>query len=77
MEAHLMSELVQDPPVNMERRKVISAAARLRLQLRESKNRGAIPPELEGLDDDDFFRADYEGLKRIVDGVMKKGGRMG
>jgi hypothetical protein len=75
LEAYLMSELVQDPPVNVERRKVISAAARLRLQLREAKTRGVIPPELEGLDDGDFLRADFEGLKRIVERVVKKGGR--
>jgi hypothetical protein len=60
------------PPVNVERRKVISAAARLRLQLREAKTKGVIPPELEGLDDGDFLRADFEGLKRIVDRVVKK-----
>jgi len=75
LEAYLMSELVQDPPVNVKRRRVISAAARLRLQLREAKTRGVIPPELEGLDDGDFLRADFEGLKRIVDRIAKKGGR--
>jgi hypothetical protein len=67
-----MSELVQDPPVNVERRKVLSAAARLRLQLREAKNKGVIPPELEGFHDEDFLRADFKGLKRIVDRVVKK-----
>ena len=69
---YLMSELVQDPPANVERRKVISAASNLRLQLREAKAKGMIPPELEGLNDGDFLRADFEGLKRIVDGVLKK-----
>lgn len=71
-EAYLMSELVQDPPANIERRKVISEAARLRLQLKEAKARGVIPPELEGFDDSDFLRADYEGLRRIVDKVMQR-----
>jgi len=72
MEAYLMSEIVQDPPANVERRRVISEAARLRLQLREAKAKGVIPPELTGLDDGDFLHADYEGLKRLVTRVMKK-----
>ena len=71
-EAYLMSELVQDPPENVERRKVISQAARLRLQLREAKAKGVVPPELEGLNDSDFMHADYEGLERIVDRVLKQ-----
>ncbi len=71
-EAYLMSELVQDPPANVERRKVISEAARLRLQLKEAKARGVMPPELKGLNDSDFLHADYEGLERLVNKVMKR-----
>ena len=73
MEAYLMSELVQDPPANVERRKVISEAAGLRLRLREAKAKGVIPPELEGLEDADFLRADYNGLERIVKRAREKG----
>ncbi len=71
-EAYLMSELVQDPQANVERRKVISEAARLRLQLKEEKAMGVVPRELEGLDDSDFLKADYESLKRIVDRVTQR-----
>jgi hypothetical protein len=71
-EAYLMSELIQDPPANVERRKVISEAARLRLQLRKAKAKGIIPPELKGLDDNDFLHADYEGLEMLVNKVMQR-----
>jgi hypothetical protein len=66
-EAHLISELVQDPPVNVKRRRVLQDAAKLRVMLREAKIRGDIPPELADLDQDDFLRADYKMLKDIVD----------
>ena len=72
-EAYLMSELVQDPPANVERRKIISRAARLRLRLREAKAKGVIPPDIAWLDDSDFMHADYEGLKRIIN-MAEKGG---
>ncbi len=71
IEAYLMSELVQDPPENVPRRKVISEAARLRLELREAKSRGVAHPEFEGIDDSDFLRADYVGLERLVNKIMK------
>jgi hypothetical protein len=70
-EAYLMSELVQDPPANIERRKVISQAAQLRNRLKKAKAKGVVPEELMGLRDADFLHADYEGLKRIVDRVGK------
>jgi hypothetical protein len=34
--------------------------------------KGVIPPELEGIYDSDFLRADFEGLKRIIDKVMQR-----
>jgi hypothetical protein len=71
-EAYLMSELVQDPPENVERRKIISQVAQLRKSLKKAKATGVTPPELEGLSDVDFLHADYEGLKRIVNRVEKK-----
>ncbi len=72
-EAYLMSELVQDPPENVERRKVISAGCAPQTpSSKKAKAKGVIPPELEGLDDSDFLHADFEGLKRIVNRVMKK-----
>ena len=66
-EAHLISELVQDPPGNVERRRVLHDAARLRVMLREAQKKGVVPPELLGLDQDDFLKADYNELKRIVE----------
>jgi hypothetical protein len=65
-EAHLISELVQDPPINVERRRVLQEAAKLRVRLREAERRGIIPPELADLTQDDFLRADYNKLKDIV-----------
>jgi uncharacterized protein with von Willebrand factor type A (vWA) domain len=70
-EAYLMSELVQDPPANIERRKVISQAAQLRNRLKKAKAKGVVPEDLMGLSDADFLHADYEGLKRIVNRVGK------
>ena len=70
-EAYLMSELIQDPPENVERRRIISKAARLRLRLKEAKAKGVIPPDLEELEDGDFMHANYAGLERIVNRVMK------
>jgi hypothetical protein len=66
-EAHLISELVQDPPVNVERRRVLQEAAKLRVMLREAQIKGTVPPELADLDQDDFLRADYNKLKDIVE----------
>ncbi len=66
-EAHLISELVQDPPVNVKRRRVLQDAAKLRVMLREAKIRGNVPLGLSDLDQDDFLRADYKMLKDIVD----------
>ena len=71
LEAYLMSEYVQDLPENVERRKIISEAARLRVTLREAKAKGTIPHELEGLSDEDFLRANFESLKKIVESVKK------
>jgi hypothetical protein len=66
-EAHLISELVQDPPANVERRHVLKQAAKLRVMLREAQIKGTVPPELADLEQDDFLRADYDKLKNIVE----------
>jgi hypothetical protein len=65
-EAHLISELVQDPPVNVERRRVLQQAAKLRVILREEEMRGSVQPGLADLTQDDFLRADYNRLRNIV-----------
>jgi hypothetical protein len=72
IEAYLMSEYVQDLPQNVERRKILSEAAQLRIQLMESKKKGVIPKELNGLKDEDFLRASYDELKKIVESVRNK-----
>jgi hypothetical protein len=66
-EAHLISELVQDPPANIERRRILHEAAKLRVALREAQKKGTVPPELSDLDQDDFLKADYDKLKEIVE----------
>jgi hypothetical protein len=65
-EAHLISELVQDSPVNAKRRLVLQQAAKLRVMLREAKIKGNVPPELACLEQDDFLRADFKALEDIV-----------
>jgi hypothetical protein len=72
IEAYLMSEYIQDLPQNVERRKIISEASHLRIQLRDAKIKGVFPQELEGLKDEEFLRADYEALKKIVETVKRK-----
>ena len=67
-----MSEYIQDLPQNIERRRILSEASHLRIQLMEAKLKGVTPKELEGLKDEDFLRADYEKLKKIVKSVDKK-----
>ena len=66
-EGYLISELVQDPPINVERRRVLHEAAKLRVMLREAEMRGAVPPEIADITQADFLRADYNKLKDIVD----------
>ena len=67
--AYLMSEVVQDTEINKERRNIIHKAATLRLELREAKKKGEIPAWFEGIEEIQFMKADYEGLKRIVGAV--------
>ena len=66
-EAHLISELVQDTPINVERRPVLQQAAKLRVMLREAEMKGVKPKELVDLAQDDFLRADFDKLKEIVE----------
>ena len=70
--AYLMSELVQDTDVNRERRQVISVAARLRHELRESKKLGEIPSWFDGIDEIMFMKADYNGLENIIETIEKR-----
>lgn len=72
-QGYLMTEVVTDPVENIERRRVLHEAALLRLQLREAKAKGAIPPELEGVDEKQFMSADFEGLRKLVEKVRERG----
>jgi hypothetical protein len=72
VEAYLMSEYIQDHPVNIERRKVLSEAAQLRIRLKEAKDKGGVPKDLLGLRDEDFLESDFEDLQRIVESAKKK-----
>ncbi len=74
--AYLMSEVVQDPPENIERRRTIHQAANLRLQLRQAKTRGVIPSEFEGVTEEEFMRADYDGLRKLVEKVGERRSRL-
>lgn len=73
--AYLMSEIVQDPTENIERRRTIHQAANLRLQLKQAKARGMIPSEFEGITEEQFMHADYEGLKKLVEKVGERRAR--
>ena len=64
---YLMSEYVADPPVNVERRRVLHEAAVLRHRLTEATVKGVMPPELEGLTKRQLMEADFKGLKRLVE----------
>ncbi len=73
---YLMSEVVSDPKETVERRNVLHEAAVIRLQLRKAVAKGVIPPELEGIEDKQFMSADFEELKKIVQEVIKRRGRL-
>ena len=60
---YLMTELLTDTEENIERRKVLHLAAKLRYRLRVSPN----DPALVGLTEDMIMEAGFEGLKRLVE----------
>jgi hypothetical protein len=64
---YLMTEMIQDTEVNAYRRSILKEAAVLRLRMRQAIARGSIPPELKGLNDEQFLQADFAKLKEIVE----------
>ncbi len=60
---YLMTEFLAYSPKNIERRKVLHEAARLRYGLRANPG----DPKLVGLTEDMIMGADYEGLRRLID----------
>jgi hypothetical protein len=60
---YLMTELLTDTEENVARRLVLHRAAQLRYRLRVNPS----DPKLVGLTDDMIMRADFEGLRRLVD----------
>jgi len=71
-EAYLMSEIIQDTEINKERRKTIQKAAKLRLELREAKKNGKIPNWFKEIDEIQFMKADYMGLKELITKIEEK-----
>ena len=71
-EAYLMSEIIQDTEINKERRKTIQKAAKLRLELREAKKNGKIPTWFKEIDEIQFMKADYKGLKELITKIEEK-----
>ena len=69
--AYLMSEIVQDTPINRERRQVISEAANYRFELRKCKQKGSIPEYFSEVSEEMFMRADYPGLVSLVEKIRK------
>ena len=71
-EAYLMSEIIQDTEINKERRKTIHKAGKLRLELREAKKIGKIPTWFKEIDEIQFMKADYKGLKELIMKIEEK-----
>jgi hypothetical protein len=70
--AYLMSELVQDPPINRERRQIIAQAAMYRHELREAKKTGIFLAHLEGITEEMFMKADYQELVNLVEIIVSR-----
>jgi hypothetical protein len=67
-----MSELVQDPPINRERRQIIAQAAMYRHELREAKKTGTFLAHLEGITEEMFMKADYQELVNLVEIIVSR-----